>query len=280
MNLAYHCFCILLSSLLIFSACNEKSTNIDQTLSIDKPDNSNEIDLEIYALMGQSNMAGRGEIDSISNSYQSKDVLMLTAEGNLKIAKHPLHFDKPGAAVGPGLMFGNELSMDTKNKIVLVPCAVGGTSINLWQPEMHDDITNSNPYDDAISRLEKTLEYGGEIKGVIWHQGERDRSTYSKEDYLDELSALIDRIRKFTGNQKLPFIAGELGYFIDGSEPFNEYLQDLPSLVDYTEVVSAEGLTHKGDNLHFDARSAELLGKRYADAMKTVQFKTEQEDEN
>ncbi|MBT30233.1 MAG: acetylxylan esterase [Thalassobius sp.] len=263
---------ILISSLLIFSACNKRLANTGQT-GIKKSEKGKTYD--IYALMGQSNMAGRGEIDSLSNTYKSKNVLVLTASGELKIAEHPLHFDKSIAAVGPGLMFGHELSKFTENKIILVPCAVGGSSIKLWQPGMFDGATNTHPYDDAISRLEKVLESGGEIKGVIWHQGESDRAKYTKERYLSELTILINRLRKFTGNPNLPFVVGELGYFIDGADKFNEWIKDLSNLVDYTAVVSAEGLQHKGDNLHFDARSAERLGVRYAEAMKSIEPKIE-----
>jgi hypothetical protein len=38
-----------------------------------------------------------------------------------------------------------------------------------------------------------------------------------------------------------------------------------------TGVVSAKGLTDKGDHLHFDTPSARELGKRYARAMKKLQ---------
>jgi hypothetical protein len=36
-------------------------------------------------------------------------------------------------------------------------------------------------------------------------------------------------------------------------------------------LVTAEGLTHKGDTLHFDAASARELGRRYAEQMKRLQ---------
>lgn len=220
--------------------------------------------LEIYALMGQSNMAGRGVIDSIANSYLSENVLMMDKEGKLIKATHPVHFDKPKiAAVGPGLKFGYELSLKTDNKVVIVPCAVGGTKIDLWEPGRYDDITDTHPYDDAIVRLKRAMQLGV-IKGVIWHQGEGNRRDSL---YMKKLTTLIGRIREVAGNPKLPFVAGELGYFLRDVEVFNGNLQGLPNLVDNTEVVSAEGLDHIGDYVHFDTRSAELLGERYAEVM-------------
>jgi hypothetical protein len=223
---------------------------------------------EVYILMGQSNMAGRGRIDSIANTYLSEQVLMLTKDDSIVVAKHPLHFDKPNiAGVGPGIIFGYELSQKTRNQILLVPCAVGGTSIKLWSPGMHDSITNTFPYDDALRRIKVAMQ-SGNLSGVLWHQGEADRRY---DEYLDDLVELIQSIRDFTGNDDLPVVVGELGYFLEDVEVFNKNLrEELPKRLNNVAVVSAEDLTHKGDGVHFDARSAEILGKRYAEAMKKL----------
>ena len=248
----------LFTLLILLVGCQNKKQASEQ-----KAD-SGEEKLEIYALMGQSNMAGRGVIDSIANSYLSENVLMMNKEGKLTQATHPVHFDKPKiAAVGPGLKFGYELSIKTDNKVVIVPCAVGGTKIDLWEPGKYDDITDTHPYDDAIVRVKKAMDLG-ELKGVIWHQGEGNRRDSL---YMKKLTTLIGRIREVAGNPELPFVAGELGYFLEDIEMFNGNLQKLPNLVNNTGVVSAEGLDHKGDDVHFDARSAELLGERYAKVM-------------
>ncbi|MFW6371837.1 MAG: sialate O-acetylesterase [Bacteroidota bacterium] len=223
---------------------------------------------EVYIMMGQSNMAGRGPIDSIANTYLSEQVLMLTKDDSIIVAKHPLHFDKPKiAGVGPGIMFGYDLSQNTRNQILLVPCAVGGTSIKLWSPGMHDKTTNTFPYDDALRRIEVAMQ-SGKLSGVLWHQGEADRRS---EKYLDDLVELIQRIRDFAGDDDLPFVVGELGYFLEDVDVFNKNLrEELPKRLNNVAVVSAEGLTHKGDEVHFDARSAEILGKRYAEALKKL----------
>ena len=42
--------------------------------------------------------------------------------------------------------------------------------------------------------------------------------------------------------------------------------RDLPARVPHTAFVSAEGLRHKGDKVHFDAASYREFGKRYAEA--------------
>lgn len=255
----------VLFSLLICAGCGKP-------LKLQKsgPPEGIKSELDLYILLGQSNMAGRGEPDSLSKTYHSKDVFVLTKLGVWEIAQHPLHFDKPIAAVGPGLMFGSELAKLTTHKIGLVPCAVGGSSIGVWKPDAYDEATKTHPYDDAISRIKLAMK-AGTVKGIIWHQGESDRLTYTYEMYLKELTELIDRLREVVGNPDLPFIAGELGYFVKDTESFNKNLHQLPTMIKNTAVVSAEGLTHKGDELHFNSRSAELLGKRYATAMIAIQ---------
>jgi hypothetical protein len=39
----------------------------------------------------------------------------------------------------------------------------------------------------------------------------------------------------------------------------------LPAKLKRTAVVKSEGLTHKGDEVHFNSASARTLGRRYAE---------------
>lgn len=99
-------------AVLLFLGCALAAAQNSDTESIPSKE-----DVWFFVLAGQSNMAGRGIIDSIANSYRSKNVLMMTKEGALTVATHPVHFDKPKiAAVGPGLKFAYELSLQTDKK--------------------------------------------------------------------------------------------------------------------------------------------------------------------
>ena len=82
---------------------------------------------------------------------------------------------------------------------------------------------------------------------------------------------MIARFRADLNAPEVPFIIGELGQYPE--RPWNQWLvlvdeahRAIPSQVRATAYVSAEGLTHRGDTLHFDARSARELGRRYAAA--------------
>ena len=45
-----------------------------------------------------------------------------------------------------------------------------------------------------------------------------------------------------------------------------QHHQDIIKKIPFTAYVSAEGLKHKGDKVHFDAASYREFGKRYATA--------------
>ena len=62
----------------------------------------------LYLLAGQSNMAGRGIVENQESQYSTR-ILTLDKNGLWKIAKEPIHFDKPEAGVGPGLAFAKEM---------------------------------------------------------------------------------------------------------------------------------------------------------------------------
>lgn len=229
---------------------------------------------KIFLLMGQSNMAGRGKITEEFKNLGNNKVLMLNANHEWVLAKHPIHFDKPKAVgVGPGLAFGMALAdAYPKDTIYLVPCAVGGTSISKWEPGAFDQATQTHPYDDAVMRIKAAMKKG-KITGAIWLQGESDSNPKAAAVYLSKLKTLIERIRTETNKPKLPFVVGELGTFRNNYALINSELNKLTSSISYTALVTSENLTHKGDTTHFDGASATVYGERFAKEMLTLMKK-------
>jgi hypothetical protein len=226
----------------------------------------------LYLLIGQSNMAGRGPVDAESRKAHPR-VAMLTRDLKWEPATDPLHFDKPVAGVGPGLAFGRQMAEACPQaRIGLVPCAVGGTSIRVWTPGAEDKATRTHPYDDMLRRMEEARK-AGVLKGILWHQGEADRG--SAAQYPGWLTGLIERLRKDLHAPEVPFVASELTAFkpegAEGTKKFNEAVQGLAGKVKKYACVSAEGLDHKGDQLHYSTESARTLGKRFAEKMLELQ---------
>lgn len=228
----------------------------------------------LYLLIGQSNMAGRGVVDAESKIIHPQ-ILMLNSLKEWEPATDPMHFDKPIAGVGPGISFAKTmLGNDTKIKIGLIPAAWGGSPIKVWEPGA--TYLNAHPYDDAVARVKLAMQKGV-LKGILWHQGESDNDSARVELYLNKLQILIERLRTDLQSPNLPFVAGEIGRF-NKTDFINNVINQLPSVVKNTAVVSAKGLNDKGDQLHFDAAAARELGKRYAIAMQQVQTKAAAKD--
>ena len=230
------------------------------------------VDFELYILAGQSNMAGRGPLNDSLRDLHDDRVWVLTKNLTWTIAHHPLHFDKLAiAGVGPGLSFGMDMANAHPGaKIGLIPCAVGGTSIDKWQPGVFDDVTSTHPYDDAVARITEAMK-NGKVCGVIWLQGEADASKEMAEEYLHKLKVLVKRFRKLTGDKELPVVVCELGHYRPNYQMMNAELNKAPSRIKNLKVASSEGLTDKGDKTHFDSESATIYGKRIAQKMLEIQ---------
>ncbi len=227
--------------------------------------------MQIFLLIGQSNMAGRGDVEPDDRVVHAR-LRMLDRDGRWVPAVDPMHFDKPAiVGVGPGRAFGLALvDADSTAEIGLVPAAVGGSPIEAWRPGVHYAPTDSHPWDDAIRRAHVAMA-SGVLRGILWHQGEADATPERAPLYADRLHDLVRRLRTTLDAPEVPFLAGQIGHFADVPWTDAHVMVDaahraLPQHVPYTAYVSAEGLTHKGDRVHFDAASARLLGRRYAEA--------------
>ncbi|MDP3072875.1 MAG: sialate O-acetylesterase [Opitutaceae bacterium] len=224
----------------------------------------------LFLLIGQSNMAGRGAVEA-QDKVPHPRVLTLNKAGEWVPAVDPIHFDKTIAGVGLGRTFGLEIAEATPGVTIgLIPCAVGGSRIAAWQPGASDSVTKTHPWDDALRRAELALP-AGTLKGILWHQGESDAKRDLAPAYAAKLADLIARLRAELHAPAAPFIAGQLGNFAgrpwdEFQRQFDQTLRDLPVSVPHTAFVSAEGLTDRGDKLHFDAASYREFGKRYATA--------------
>ncbi|TDB67349.1 sialate O-acetylesterase [Arundinibacter roseus] len=229
--------------------------------------------MDLYLLIGQSNMAGRGAVDA---HQAMPGIWAINAEGKWKEASDPLHFDKPGVVgVGPGLAFAEALKTYGHTKAIgLIPCAVGGSGIDDWQPGAKHAQTGIYPYDAMIERV-KIATKQGRIRAILWHQGESDSSVQKSEVYEKKLEQFFERLRKELKAPKTPILIGTLGDFFVNKQPqaatINQIMTQFPQSHPNVYMVSAAGLTDKGDQTHFDTASARELGKRYAKILWEVQ---------
>lgn len=227
--------------------------------------------LDIFLLVGQSNMAGRGTVEELDRTPHER-VWMLDRNARWVPAVEPMHFDKPRVTgVGPGRAFGVALAAhDSTTRIGLVPAAVGGTSIRVWVPGARDAATGTHPYDDALQRARAAMQHGT-IRAILWHQGESDGNERNSADYQRRLEELVTRFRRDLGDPDLPFLVGQVGHFpgrarTEFRDEVDRAHRALPGRLPNVAFVSSDGLTDRGDATHFDSPSARRLGERFADA--------------
>jgi hypothetical protein len=216
-------------------------------------------DLDLFLLIGQSNMAGRGVVEAQDREVLPR-VFALDKDMKWVAAVDPLHFDKPEiAGVGIGRSFAKVLLAHKPGAAIgLIPAAFGGTSLEQWKPE-------GNLYTDAVKRAREAMK-AGRLRGILWHQGEADSDKEeTASSYRVRFAAMIARLRSDLGAEDVPLVVGQLGeFFVRAFSPVvNEQLAMTPLKVSKCVFVGSGGLKDKGDLTHFDTASVREFGRRY-----------------
>lgn len=225
--------------------------------------------LNIFFLMGQSNMQGI-KIPHVKNNFHHSQLFVLETN---EVVQHE-NYTTRWAPAHESTYLNNSISMIPafvkeinrllpESLIGIIPIAIGGSTIEDWI---------SNYYYGVMDIAKKAI-VSGEIKGVLWHQGEND-SAYknSAENYYENLYKMIYNLRNDLNDPSLPIIAGQLGTFLNDNKQYpyfeliNNAIKKASENIQAFGIVSSEGLAdYQGDKIHFDPDSLDILGKRYAD---------------
>ncbi len=228
---------------------------------------------DVYLLIGQSNMAGRGRMILPEDTLKViQGVWLLGPEDKPVPAKNPLNQystvrkDLSMQQICPGTAFSETMYRHNGRKILLVVNAKGGSNLNQW-------LEGSFFFNEAVRRGKEAMKYG-KLKGILWHQGCADSSERGVETYLQRLSPMVQALREGLGvGDEVPFIAGELAYWRPGSERFNSMIHGISEKIPNSSWVSAEdcgplkpeSLETNHPDPHFSRDGQLLLGKRYAE---------------
>ncbi len=221
---------------------------------------------DVYLLIGQSNMAGRGVIGEADKEPMA-GIFMLTKDDKWVPAVEPVHFDRPDRlGVGLSRAFAKTLKDfgAGASGIGLIPCAMGGSELDEWKP-------GGKLYTEAVRRTKLATAGGARLRGILWHQGEADsQDLFKARSYAARWSAVMQSLRADVGDA--PIVVGGLGEFLytrdkndyPYSRMINEALASLAMNEKNVAYVPSGALTHKGDILHFDSPSLKEFGRRYA----------------
>lgn len=231
-------------------------------------------DIHSFLLVGQSNMAGRGDLTA-ENAIAAPDCFMLRM-GRWQPMSEPINVDRavtegavPRSGANLAASFATQLQKETGAKIGLIPCADGGTRISQWQP-------GKVLFDHAAFQA-KLARRTSLLTAILWHQGESDcLAPEQLEAYPELFLRTMEGFRAELGD--LPIVVGELGYPENGFHgtpaellrQFNRRLPALAAKLPNCAVVSAAGLTARPDGLHFTTEALRTLGLRYLEAYKSL----------
>lgn len=222
-----------------------------------------------FLMIGQSNMAGRGdfgEVECIDNA----DCYMLRM-GRWQEMSEPINPDRAilsgefHSGINLCASFADRYTKHFHKKIGLIPCADGGTNILQWQP-------GELLFDHAVLMTRLAMRTSN-LGGILWHQGESDCNDANFSLYKERAIHMITEIRRALHAENLPFIFGELSeniskrwnlgdYPVQMNSVFREIQRELPNCL----LVSSKGLTLKPDGIHFNSSSLREFGNRYFDA--------------
>ena len=223
-----------------------------------------------FLMIGQSNMAGRGEFADVP-VIRNRLCYMLRM-GRWQIMREPVNPDrdifetKHHSGTSLAASFANEYAIDKGEAVGLIPCADGDTAIDDWMP-------GSVLFDHAVLMTRLAVR-SSTLSGIIWHQGESDcRSDELLYSYKDKFITMMTSLRRELGDETLPVVIGELSEDISpewrlGDRPkmMNEIFKEIERDLPFCRLATSDGLTLKPDGVHFDAVSSRVFGKRYYEA--------------
>lgn len=229
---------------------------------------------DVYWLIGQSNMIGRAPIRTgIDDDYSAVSGKVFQFGYNsqsVTAATNPLdHVNENAGQMGMWLEFSKLKipNLVSDRKILLVPCAQGGTSFfaNNWNP-------GNTLYNAALARLSSAMATGSNnvLRGVLWLQGESDADAgqAAADAYLSKIQAMYTAmVANAVGmTNQTPFVVGTIKPDKPRASTINASLQSFATNNAAVEFVNLTDLAWF-DADHYNAASLSTAGQRYAGAM-------------
>lgn len=221
-------------------------------------------------MLGQSNMAGRGDMGQVK---PIRDPLCyMLRMGRWQPMCEPVNPDRGifegrfRSGISLAASFADEYARNYQSPVGLIPCADGGTSLDEWMP-------GQLLYDHAVMQTRLAVRTS-KLKAILWHQGESDcLCDETVAAYREKFLRMIAQLRKDLGAENVPVILGELPQQMGANwktggreQQLNVILRQLAREVPCCAIASSAGLSMKADGAHFDSPACREFGKRYFEA--------------
>jgi sialate O-acetylesterase len=182
---------------------------------------------------------------------------------------------EPVGGVGPGIYFARHVLQHTGRPIALIPCALGGSKIDQWDPGRITE-GDSSLYGAMINKILRT---GSRVKGLIWIQGESEAMLRRQDTYRERLLHLFDSFREDAGDPDLPVLMVQIGRFINGFSDMERSWEDVREIQrnvpkERHHVYRVTGIDLPLDDcIHFSTEGNRRLGRRLGELALTYVYK-------
>ena len=167
---------------------------------------------DIWVIAGQSNSSGTG-LGAVDDP-PTLGVHLFGNDEQWKLAAHPLEdatrtlhpITVHGVfqAHAPWLAFGRVLQETLGYPIGLIPTALGGSPLSMWEPAQRGLL-----YTNMMQMIRAA---GGAVRGMVWCQGESDAIGLQTGTYLDRFAAFLATWREEMGAE-LPVLTAQLSRY-------------------------------------------------------------------
>ena len=240
--------------------------------------NSNNGQVSVFLLGGQSNMVGLGRNSELpGNLARSNPNVKIWQDSSRDFIALRPGFSNPysgdGPEFGPELTFGDSIQGYNGKEVYLIKHATGSTNlVNDWDP----DGANNREYDTFVNRVDRALaDLRGQgisysIDGMLWMQGEAD--SYSEQpanEYRANLTAFIRDMRdRYNGGLK--FAIGQLHNSFDTAydDRVRAAQYSVAAADGNTVVANTNGFGLYGDRVHYNTQGQISLGYSFANAIR------------
>ncbi|MDO5837122.1 MAG: sialate O-acetylesterase [Methanobacterium sp.] len=270
---------ILLFIISFFSSCIPEERTEGGNLKNDIP---------CIIVIGQSNAAGYAPQESSPfwlkhDDYMMKDYLVWNRYAK-KFQPYRLGYnvgseDNSDSHFGFDIFFAQNYIDKYEGTLLCIKQTLDGVPIS---EKGSSELARWNPISELIPRGERNMIQELKIKmkeaddyslkndfklipiAILLHQGEGDASEVVRlNDYEENFKKLIAYLRNEIISDTIPIINGEIFYINDNFKRINSIFHSYSQSDNKFMTVSMkEYQTSIGDNLHYDARAHEYLGKK------------------
>lgn len=220
----------------------------------------------IFLAFGQSNAGNYGG----DGKYDCRNEVYNFYKGDLYHAKEPLLGPDGGGSSVWTRVADMVIDSGLYSKVVIVPCAIGGTSVDCW--------ANGFCKDKLVSTLNYLQKDNVKLTHVFWDQGETDNvDKTTKEQYKERLKKVIEIIRD--KQPEVPFYSSITSYFpynndnVNGVDQDivkaqNEIIKEVQNVKMGPNTDSLNLAYYRADAVHFTEKGLDKLAQKWFESIK------------